>query len=214
MSLSPYALVTLQEFKDHISAGGTAKDSALEGIINRVTDGIEDFLGRQIVTRSTLTEYHTMRTDTDELHPREYPILTVTTIHEDASLPRTYGASALLVADADYQVVKAAQPRSVIRRINGGIGIPWSWLTGSRAIKIVYTAGYAAGAVPERIKAAALGYAALIWDEQKRGAFGVSGASDSLGNYTRFAAAALTPAMKQELANEQRPSFYETGEAA
>lgn len=214
MPVSPYSLMQLDELKDALSIAGTAKDSQLEAILNRVTDEIEDFLGRQIVTRSTLTEYHSMAWDTDELFTREYPILTVTSIHEDIALPRTYGSSALLVVDKDYQIVKAAQPRSVIRRINGGIGLPWQWLPGSRAIKIVYTAGYAVTAVPERIKAQALRYAALIWDEQKRGAYGISGQSDSLGNYTRFAAAQLTGDMQRALVNEQRPSFCETGEPA
>jgi hypothetical protein len=212
--LSPYSLLTLDELKDALSIAGTGKDTALEGILNRVTDEIEDFIGRQIVTRSTLTEYHSMASETDELLTRQYPILTVTTVHEDVALPRTYGSSALLVVDKDYQIVKAAQPRSVIRRINGGIGLPWAWLPGSRAIKVVYTAGYAAGSVPERIKAQALRYAALIWEEQKRGAYGISGQSDALGNFTRFAVARLTPEIQGALVNEQRPSFRETGEAA
>jgi hypothetical protein len=214
VSLSAYSLLTLDELKDALSISGPGKDGQLEAILNRVTDEIEDFLGRQIVTRSTLTEYHSMGWETDELLTREYPILTVTTIHEDVALPRTYGSSALLVVDKDYQLVKGAQPRSIIRRINGGIGLPWAWLGGSRAIKVVYTAGYAAGSVPERIKAQALRYASLIWDEQKRGSYGISGQSDALGNFTRFAVARLTPEIQGALVNERRAAFRETGEAA
>lgn len=66
--------------------------------------------------------------------------------------------------------------------------------------------------MPARIKGVALRYAALLWDEQKRGAFGVSGASDALGNYTRFAAAQLTKDMKDALAPERRNEVWTSGE--
>jgi len=209
VALSLYALVSLDELKEHIGAGGTAKDTVLEGIIDRVTDEIEQYLGRQIVTRGSLTEYHTFDDPTCELRSLERPITAVTTIHEDTSSPRTYGASSLLVSGTDYEAIK---PSGIIRRING-TGSLRSWAGGYRAIKLVYTAGYATtAAVPARIKAQALRYAALVWDEQKRGAFGVSGASDSLGNYTRFAAASLNREMQQALAQERRWADWESGE--
>lgn len=209
MALSLYALVSLEELKDHIGAGGTGKDAVLEGIIDRVTDEIEQYLGRQIVTRGSMTEYHTFDGSTCELRPLERPITTVTTIHEDTASPRTYGASALLVSGTDYEAIK---PSGVIRRING-TGSLRAWAVGYRAIKLVYAAGYATtAAVPARIKGQALRYAALVWDEQKRGAFGVSGASDALGNYTRFAAASLNREMQQALAPERRWSSWESGE--
>ena len=217
MSLSAYSLISLEELKDSLSISGNAKDGALESILNGVSDEIEDYLGRQIITRGSLTEYHTMAAggvalDTCELLTLEYPVLTVPTIHEDVATPRAYGASALLTLGTAYEIVKGAKPRSIIRRLNGGAGLPWSWYVGHRAIKVVYTAGYTLAIVPERIRRVALQYAAVMWEEQKRGAFGVSGASDALGNYTRFAAAQLTDAMKTTLYGERRHSFYETGE--
>lgn len=215
MSLSTYALISLQELKDHVGAAGTAKDAQLEAIIERVTDEIEAFIGRQIVTRGTLTEYHTMQAQgspvqTPDLRPLEWPIISVTSVHEDTATPRTYGASALLVAGTGYEVVK---PRGLIRRLDGGAGIPRAWSTGHRAVKLVYSAGYAdTTAVPPRIKSVALRYAALVWDETKRQAFGVSGASDALGNYTRFAPAQLTDDMKAALTPERRLTVWESGE--
>lgn len=213
MALSSYALVTLDELKNHIGAGGSAKDAVLEEIINRVTDEIESYLDRQIVTRGTLTEFHTLRADgipvdTSELRTLEWPILTVTSVHEDTGTPRTYGAGALLVSDTDYQTIK---PGGLLRRISG-LGTPAMWDTGLRAIKVVYTAGYASGSVPARIKSIALRYAALVWDEQRRGAFGVSGAADALGNYTRFAPAMLTKDMRDTLASEKRSAVWVSGE--
>jgi hypothetical protein len=142
MPLSTFALVSLQELKDHLGSGGAAKDSVLETVINRVSDEIEDYLERQIVTRGTLTEFHTFTAAgvafySADLRTLEYPIASVTTVHEDSGVPRTYGAGALLVADTDYQVVK---PSGVIRRISG-LGQPMNWATGLRAVKLTYAAG-------------------------------------------------------------------------
>lgn len=215
--LSTYSLLSLDDLKENLSVSGPGKDAVLESILNRVTDEIEDYLGRQIVTRTTLvvgtrlTEYHSMSTTDADLRTLEWPIITAFTVHEDITLPPAYGASALLVEGTGYQVVKAARPRSIIRRLSSGW--PYPWLTGHRAIRIVYSAGYAdTASVPERIKAVALRYAALLWDEHKRGAYGVSGQSDGLGNYTRFAAPQLSADMKDALVNERRVSFDETGE--
>lgn len=220
MSLSAYALVTLDEFKSHIRAGGDAADTQLEEIIDRVTDEIEDYLGRWIVcpagdsTRGSITEFHTLRADglpvwTADLRTLEWPILAVASVHEDTAVPRAYGASVLLTSGTDYEVVK---PKGIIRRL-AGAGAPRCWNTGHRAVKVVYTAGYLTpAAVPARIKSVALRYAALVWDESKRGAFGVSGASDSLGNYTRFATAQVTDDMRATLANERRPALWSSGE--
>ena len=217
MSLSAYSLVSLEEIKEALSVSGASKDGALESILNGVTDEIEDYVGRQIVSRGSLTEYHTMAAagvaiDTSELLTLEYPILTVTTIHEDVATPRAYGAAALLTLGTAYEIVKGAKPRSLIRRLNGGAGLPWSWYVGHRAIKVVYTAGYTLATVPDRIRRVALEYASVLWDQHKRGQYGVSGQSDGLGNYTRFASPQLTDAMKATLYGERRHSFYETGE--
>ena len=217
--LSPYSLLALEELKDYLGVAGTGKDTALEGILNRVSDEIEQYLGRQIVTRGTgtglLTEYHTM-TDpqgfpvyTADLRTLDWPIIAITTVHEDTGTPRTYGAGALLTVDVGYELVK---PSGIIRRIQG-LGTRLNWATGHRAVKVVYQAGYATTSdVPSRIKGVALRYASVVWAEVKGGNFGMSGASDTLGNFTRFAPAMLTDAMKATLEPERRISFWESGE--
>lgn len=220
MALTKYALISLDELKGHVSAAGDAKNGQLEAIIDRVTDEIESLLGRLIVCpdgdadRGSFTEYHTFMADgspvvSPSLRTLEWPIRSVTTVHEDPGSPRAYGADALLVDGTHYEVVK---PKGLIRRLDGR-GVPIPWCTGHRAVRVVYVAGYASpAAVPARIKSIALRYAALIWDEQKRQAFGVSGASDSLGNFTRFAPAQLSKEMKATLASERRPVFWASGE--
>lgn len=216
MALSPYSLVTLEEVKQHVGAGGDDRDGFLELVANRVTDEIESYLGRQIVKRTTdLTEYHTFESDgacvfTSELRTLERPIISVVTVHEDTATPRTYGAGALLAVNVGYEIVKS---KGIIRRLDGGLGMPRSWANGHRAVRVVYTAGYAdRESVPARIKGAALRYAALLWSESNRQDFGVSGQSDSLGNYTRFSAAMLTPELRSALDLERRLGFWESGE--
>ena len=221
MPLSPYSLLSLEELKDYLGVAGTGKDGALEGIANRVSDEIEQYLGRQIVTRGTgtglLTEYHTMLDPqglpvyTPDLRTLDWPIIAITTVHEDLAAPRTYGAGALLTVDVGYELVK---PVGIIRRIQGlGIRIPWA--TGPRAVKVVYQAGYLTTAdVPARIKGVAMRYASVIWAEVRGGSFGVSGQTDATGNFTRFAPAMLSDAMKATLTPEQRVSFWESGERA
>lgn len=202
MPLSEYALVSVAELKEEVQIQGAGKDLALESIINRVSDEIEAYCrGRQIVTRGASTEFHTISRPDSELLTLDWPIISVTSVHEDTVWPRTYGESFLLTPDTEYEVVK---PAGLIRRLDTGFG-PTSWATGHRAVRVICTAGYAdTAAVPAHIKAVALRYAALIWAEMERDQHGVSGASDTLGNYTRFAPAKLTDDMKRSLAADRR----------
>jgi len=211
MPLSGYALLTLAELKEHLAITGTGQDAQLETVINDVTDDLERFLGRQIVTRTTaLTEYHTLRGWLGELRPRQWPIITITSISEDTAWPRAYGTA--LVADTDYQIVKGQ--RDVLRRLGSGGGSAY-WALGVRTVKLVYTAGYAnTAAVPARIKIQAKRYAALLFREIDRKIQGVQTQNDGLGNFTRFAPAGITDQMKEALMDERRLELYETGDAA
>jgi len=217
MPLSDYSVLSLEELKEYLAVGGDAKNLVLEQIANRVSDEIEQYLGRQIVKRPTaLTEYHTMQASgspvcSPEIQTLDWPIIDVTSVHEDVAVPRTYGASWALTVDVDYEVVKST---GLLRRIQG-LGLPIPWATGSRAIRLVYTAGYATpDAVPARIRGVALRYAALIWAEVKNSSFGVSGQSDTLGNFTRFVPAQLTEPMKATLDPERQGSIWQSGERA
>lgn len=218
MPLSAYALVTLSEAKDHLGTPGGGKDAYIESAINRASDLIESYLDRQIVTRGSLVEYHTMQADgaalfTEKLWTLQFPIIAVASVNEDSAWPRTYGASSLLVEGTDYEVAKA---KGLIRRLSS-TGT-WLWASspggGSRAIRVTYTAGYAAAAVPERIKTVALRLIANMWGENERKAFGLLSQSDSQGNFTRFGPTTLSKDMQDDLYTERRQGMCETGEAA
>lgn len=175
-------------------------------------------------------EYHTMRVNgrdlmTDELRPREWPVISIGELCEDLNWPRTYPTSSRLVQGSDYDLVKA--PRHYLRRLMAGsVAVGWYWPTGMRVdglaygpaprpIRLTYAAGYASAAtVPGRIKSQAKRYAALLWREIDRKIQGVQSQSDALGNFTRFGAAKITQEMADALQDEDRMEFYETGEPA
>jgi hypothetical protein len=211
MALSTYALVSVEELRRALSLGGDEKTALLEEIIHRASDLVEQYLEREIVTRGAVTEYHnpTGLHDVATLWLRNYPIDTITSVHEDTGWPRTYGDSYLLVAGTDYA---SASPNLLRRMDSGGLR---AWAPGFRTVKVVYSYGYEnTDAVPDRIKKPTIDLCALMWAEATRGQHGISGASDSIGNWTRFSAAQLTQAMKDELINEKRMVFESTAEFA
>jgi hypothetical protein len=231
MALLSYALLSLDELKDYLTISGSGQDNRLEEIINDTTDEIERFLRRQIVTRGTIVEYHTMKVNSrdlvlDELRPYQWPIISITELNEDLNWPRTYPTSSRLVLDTDYQIVKG-QPRDYLRRLAGGsIAMGWYWPTGmrddnlsyapaARPIRLTYSAGFAdTASVPRRIKLQAKRYAALLWREIDRKMQGISSQSDALGNFQRFWRGEIPQEMADALQDERRLEFYETAEAA
>jgi len=215
MSLSTYSLLSLAELKAECRVGAsTAKDADIETVANVVSELIEQYLDRQIVTRGALTEYHTMEAGglplhTAILHLREWPVTSVTSIHESTAWPRVYDGTTLLVSGTDYQ---SNNPSGRVYRFSSAGG-RYQWAHGFRAIKVIYAAGVAnTAAVPERIKAVARRLGAMMWAEYERGTQGVQSVSDQLGNFTRFGVATLTADMKADLAPERRTTVFETRE--
>lgn len=218
--LSPYALISLEEFKASAGAAGAGdgRDAFLERAINRASEIIEKHLDRQVVARDDvngITEYHTMqaggsRIYSENLYTLEWPIRQVVSIHEDTAWPRTYGAGAQLTPSTDFELVPA---RGLIRRL--GSGGPKCWACGSRAIRVIYKGGYAATAdVSGLIKHFTLQLTARIVAESGRADASVLTMSDSMGNFTRFGPAMLTKEMVDGLYDERRHDFSATGERA
>ena len=166
MALWAYALRTVAQVKaSSWLATGTTTDSLIEDCVNEASAMVEKAWGRHLVSRGGLTEFHP-RLDSlgaatgvyvplisgpaqpvsygagamclgAELYTNEYPIVSLTTVHEDSA--RAYGAGALLVADTDFVLSK---PAGKLIRISGSGGTPRAWVASWRAVKVVYIAGY------------------------------------------------------------------------
>lgn len=214
MSLSAYALVTVPELKNQLGTPGSGKDGLIESCINQASSMIETRLGRQIVSRGDLTEYHTFTRADSQLQLGEWPAATVASVYEDVN--RAYTSPTLLVVDTDYIISK---PTGRLLRVNLGAG-QRIWQTGFRAIKVTYAAGFRsastglpAGAIalPDDLKEACMFVAASIYKEADRQNQGVSSISDAAGTTTRFLGY-FTPAIMGILDTQKRYEWGKTWE--
>jgi hypothetical protein len=215
MAIQAHALVTVSELKDELNVSGTARDATLEEVANRTTALIEGFLDRKVVERSTTvgtvttyttyTEYHTLDRPLEEIYLREWPIVAITSVQELQTFPSTYATA--LVEGTTY--LKSTNSGKLVRIGTGGA---YAWPTGLRGVKVVYRGGYTAlSSVPYEIRDVARRLGAMLFKELDRGQQGVSGYSDSIGNFTRFGPAKLTDDMKEALAPYKRPPFDQVG---
>ena len=215
VSLLSYSLASLAELKAFLgNVTGTGQDDNLTSALNRATDIVEQALGgRWLVTRGTVTEYHSIFEDTTEIRLRQWPIVSVTSVHECTDFPRVYDSTTILTVTTDYEL--DAEP-GVVRRFDSG---PTCWATGSRVAKVIYVGGYktvagtptGATAIPERFKQAALEVAAALFSESDRRAWGVSSRSDALGNVTRFMGV-MAPSLAARLHAEREHDWDRTWE--
>jgi len=203
MALSTYTLFTLTEFKEQLSISGDGKDTPIEQIINRATATVEAYLGRQLVTRGNLTESHTPDGCFADLYLLEWPIITVTTVHESAE--RAYDADSLLTVADDYIVSK---PAGKIHRVFSGGGGQRVWLPGFRTVQVVYSAGYAnRSAVPDDIRSVCWDLMARKWNVDRSASHGVASLSDATGTVTRFLPSELLSLERQTLDMHRRVEF-------
>lgn len=208
MAVAAYSLVDLDELRVAFKLAGTAQDSALEDVAHAVTDHVEDYLGRLLITRGAITEYHTPRWGSSELMPLEWPTIAITSVGESLDSPRDYTGDNLLTAGTDYQLVVRPKLRTILRRVSSDV--PCSWASGLRAVKLVYTAGYASRTtLPPSLRSLALRYAAKLWAEKD--------IRTSLSNATgsiNFGPPTFDPQMLLELDPWKRQEWTETGERA
>ena len=208
MALSDYALVTPTELKTYRGAEGSDEDARLTDAINRATFWLEGETNRKFITRGSVTEYHSTRGQST-IQLSQWPLISVTSIHESTASPRAYDSGSLLTADTDY--VMDAETGQVHRLRSSELS---PWATGRRAIKVVFDYGYAdTDAVPEDLKLLALFVASGIYTESDRKRWGVSSVTDAQGSVTRFLGY-LPPDMRAHLEMYRRRDVDRTWEAA
>lgn len=206
MALDTYALLSTSELQAELG-GGTGQDTTqLEDAINSASADIEEWYGGHLVTRGARTTYYSPREQSAVLLLAQFPIITLTSVHECASSPRQYGADELLVSNTDYI---AESPDGALARLTrlDASGLPTDWETGWRTVKVIYSAGYAtAAAVPRKFKTWARQLAALRYRETIRGGQGAIQTQDGFGQITRLPRAQVEKTIRHELMrySEQR----------
>lgn len=212
MALASNALVLLPDFQGFLggvtfSADTTAKAQA-ERAINVATKTIERETGRIFVNASAVTEYHTVWDSRSRIHLLDWPIQSITSIYEDPE--RGYDDSDdLLTVNEDY--ISVAQKGELIRIWEDAGERPWC--QGFRAIRVIYTPGYAdTTTVPYDLADLCMEMAARLRNEAERKSWGLQGQSDSSGNWTRFASTLLTKEIRDRIAGFARPKWDRTGE--
>lgn len=206
MALSAVAIIDTEYLRSALSIAGSAKEPVVEEVIHRATGRIETYLGRHLITRGEITEFHTLPLslsrrhfdedlwfaagNTSEIYLSQWPIISVTSVKLSAGdIPRTYPT--VLVAGTDYDISKA--PGKLV-------SLAGVWPTGWRMIEVKATLGYAnRAAIPDDIRGVAVRLAATAWQEITRASYGLSSVTDAAGSFTRYLPADLTEDMKEVL---------------
>jgi hypothetical protein len=128
------ALVSLDEAKEYLAIQGSEEDEIVAAIVNGVSGTVSAYLGRELVQK-TYTEYYNGN-GTPSLILRNYPVVSITSIHEDSL--RMWQSDAAVDVAGDVQV-----------NLSTGILTNWNnryaWDRGRGNIKVVYVAGYTIG---------------------------------------------------------------------
>lgn len=156
-----------------IQSAITAYDAVIDTLVAAVDGLVEDYCDRHFAD-TTYTEYHDGVHNQRQILVRNYPIISVTSIHDDAA--REYGSATLISSD-DYTFETGDDA-------DGIVYLDLSLSRGQRNIKVVYRAGYASGSIPKPLSRAADLLCASIYNRRK----GAGRTSESLGNLSYSAA--------------------------
>lgn len=151
-----------------IRTGTTAYDAVIDTLVAAVDGLVEDYCDRRFAD-TTHTEYYDGESNMRQLVLKNYPIISVTSVHDDSE--RVFGANTLIDSD-DYTFDTGDDSDGVVRFFNVSLS------RGMRNIKVVYRAGYAT--IPPPLKTAANLLIASIYNRRK----GSGRSSESLGNFS------------------------------
>lgn len=224
MALIDHALLTLLEAKDYLVAQGSAGDSRLETAINAATEVIEARLGRRLVSRGNITEYHSPEVSGTTIRLSEWPTHSISSVHESTDWPRVYDPTTVLATSGDSQGYAYDAEEGMVHRIS--YGTPILWACGRRVIKVIHEAGYkgvtaawlSTGTaelpdIPWDWKQLALAVTAAIYSEGERKGWGVSSQQDVTGNFVRFMGW-VPPSLMDQIDAAKRIVFEKTWERA
>lgn len=138
-----------------IPSAVTAYDAVIDTLVAAVDGIVEDYCHRRFAD-TTRTEYYDGQSGQRRLCLRHYPIISITSIHDDAN--RDYGADTLV--DADDYTFDTGDDSDGIVRFDGT-----TLSRGIRNIKVVYRAGYAT--IPKPLARAADLIVASLYNRRK-----------------------------------------------
>jgi hypothetical protein len=132
-------LTTLSRVKQHLNKSNTTNDAYLESLISIASADVESYTNRQLRVRTygvngLDAEYHN-GDGSNKLYARQYPIMSVTSIHDDTD--RDFTSTTLKTA-IEYMVWK---DEGIIQLLNDAVnGSKFS--IGIANLQLKYTAGY------------------------------------------------------------------------
>lgn len=132
------SFITLDEVKDALNITDTNSDSILGSLISAQSAAIQSATNRKLI-KTTYTDYFNGDHDLKQLCLQEFPVSSITTVHDDTD--RDYDAGSLISSE-DY----------VVEADTGILRFDTLLTRGQQNIKVVYVAGY--DPVPDDLKLA------------------------------------------------------------
>jgi len=211
-----YALASVAELKQvlTIDSAQVGQDSVLETVLKRASEAVEAYLGRHVVTRGSITEYHSPDRSLSEIWLLQWPVISITTVKEGGWVNGSWTADVtLLTTSGDYLSLSTEDGARLIRL---SAGQPWSWPAGFDAVQVVYSAGYATtSVVPGALKDVCLSLASRKYSQIRRGGdFSAQTVSDAGGSVTRFLPTDLLYLEQQQIFGWRNLRQSTTGRAA
>lgn len=127
------SLTTLANVKAFKNITASDHDAEILRLIPAVDQFIEQYCNR-VLEQATVTEYQSGREGQTTLRLQQYPVASITSLHDD--IFRIYGADTLLLT-TEYVLT---DPKAGIVQLDG-----FSFDEGLNNIKIVYVSGFASG---------------------------------------------------------------------
>ena len=142
-------LITLQDYKDAQGLSTPKEDLKINTIIPSVSQLVKTYCGNSFVDfySSAKTEVLNIDWSTHIVQLTESPIISVTSVQERLSYDSAYST----LTTGAYEYFIDTPTDSLFRTNSGGYQ---NWARGAGAVKVVYTAGYAA--VPADLKLAVI----------------------------------------------------------
>lgn len=191
------ALITAANFKTFAGIGDTENDAQIALMLTLVEAEAAGYCNHLFEDGSTpRTEYFDGDGISDFICPKYYPVVSVTTLHDDVNVPPSYGSDTLI--STDYHV---RYPGRI--ELNG-----LKFNKGKKNIKLVYVGGWASDdTTQEFLVFQKILYGALSWNIQRAGKEADLSRAVANLNISESYIIELPPHIKRPLGRYRRHAF-------